>query len=264
MELVHYDNQYSILCCRFYKKVFPWDRKDVFTSCWRLYWNPDEGAELECSGERYSMNRDSFYVIPAGTVFSHRAEQPFDHFFLHFSLNTGIRCGSRIFEIPATEEIVGDIRKLLAGSNVQYRDFFRYSMLADLILLKVLQLLPDEVMILAEKRDERIEKVCKYIAGHLDSDLSNQVLAKICGIEPVSFSRLFRSEIGLSPQYYIGERRIARACELFYDECYSIDEIAELTGFSNRYYFSRVFKKYMHISPAAFFRMAKQHKGIIL
>lgn len=263
MDLVKYDTQFSISCCRFHEQVFPWEREDVFTTCWRLYWDSTPGAELLFQNQRYCMTPENIYIISGGTTFSHRASQPFDRFFMHFSLNDELACANRIFVIPATQELKEKIHQISHHVSDNYPDFLKRTLLAQIVLATALLALPGDVLTLPRKIDDRITKVCRHIATHLNGDLSNPALARLCNIDPVSFSRLFRREMKCTPQYYVGEKRVQRACELFHAECYSIEEIAELTGFSNRYYFSRVFKKYLHMSPAAFYRLAKEHSGCI-
>ena len=67
-----------------------------------------------------------------------------------------------------------------------------------------------------------------------------------------AFSRLFLNEVGRSPQKYILKRRIEKACIILHYSSDSIDSIAHKTGFCDRFYFSRMFKKKMNVSPVAY------------
>ncbi|MBN2643365.1 MAG: helix-turn-helix transcriptional regulator, partial [Victivallales bacterium] len=49
-------------------------------------------------------------------------------------------------------------------------------------------------------------------------------------------------------------RTVALAASLLLHSKMSIDEIAEHTGFCDRYYFTRVFRKFRYTSPAKFRR----------
>ena len=67
-----------------------------------------------------------------------------------------------------------------------------------------------------------------------------------------NFQRLFRLETGFSPKHYELELRLEKArCRLGSPEK-SINEIAEECGFSDRYAFSKAFRKYAGISPARY------------
>ena len=64
----------------------------------------------------------------------------------------------------------------------------------------------------------------------------------------------FRKETGESPQQYSRRIRVEAACRYLRYSDKTIDEIAELTGFPDRYYFSRVFRQLQHYPPAEYRR----------
>jgi transcriptional regulator GlxA family with amidase domain len=99
-----------------------------------------------------------------------------------------------------------------------------------------------------------------YIEKHLSLSISNRDLAKRIGMSVNAFTRLFREHAGNSPQNYLIKKRIQKACMLLKYSPSSIDEIARETGFCDRYYFSRVFKKTCGESPAKFKK--SQHERI--
>ena len=64
--------------------------------------------------------------------------------------------------------------------------------------------------------------------------------------------RMFKQDTGMTPQQYLIECRITQARNLLLNTSMSLDEIAEQTGFSDRYHFSKMFRKYADAAPAAF------------
>ncbi len=66
------------------------------------------------------------------------------------------------------------------------------------------------------------------------------------------FIRRFREATGRTPARYVQERRLERASELLVSTDHSIDRIAELSGFANRYYFTRVFTQRMGLPPGRY------------
>ena len=65
----------------------------------------------------------------------------------------------------------------------------------------------------------------------------------------VNFQHLFKRELKISPHRYILNRRLAYAHDLLKNSSLSIKEIAEKTGFANRYQFTRSFSRLYSISP---------------
>jgi AraC-like DNA-binding protein len=74
----------------------------------------------------------------------------------------------------------------------------------------------------------------------------------MCGIGESYFQRLFREKYGTSPKKYVIGMKINHAAELLRLESYSVTSIAELSGFSDVYYFSKVFKAETGTSPGRF------------
>lgn len=94
----------------------------------------------------------------------------------------------------------------------------------------------------------------------LTEDISVPRLAEMCGIGESYFGRLFREKYGTSPKKYIIGMKINHATELLRLESYSVTGIAELSGFSDVYFFSRQFKEYVGLTPTEFAKKYKSSK----
>ena len=92
--------------------------------------------------------------------------------------------------------------------------------------------------------------VIRLIERDLDKNHSNEFLARQINMATNSFIRLFHSEIHVGPQHYIKQQKIDRACLLLIHSDLKIENIATSLGFSDRYHFSKVFKKIAQKSPA--------------
>ena len=57
---------------------------------------------------------------------------------------------------------------------------------------------------------------------------------------------------GVSPMKRLAQVRLDHACELLTTTTNRIGEVGEQLGFSDPYYFSRVFKKVMGVSPKSY------------
>jgi transcriptional regulator GlxA family with amidase domain len=72
-----------------------------------------------------------------------------------------------------------------------------------------------------------------------------------------SFLRLFRAETGETPQNWSRQKRLENACRLLQFSSETVERIAELSGFCDRYHFSRVFKSKYGSGPAGHRRRAR-------
>ncbi|NLO36264.1 MAG: AraC family transcriptional regulator [Clostridiaceae bacterium] len=84
------------------------------------------------------------------------------------------------------------------------------------------------------------------------SRLSVRELAGQAGLSVDYFTRLFRQVTSMTPQDYICHVRIAKARELLLDPAAKVREVALRVGYPDEFYFSRLFKKQVGISPQAF------------
>jgi transcriptional regulator GlxA family with amidase domain len=97
-----------------------------------------------------------------------------------------------------------------------------------------------------------IRKALNHINRHLEELLGNRLLADMVHMAPNSFARLFKQQTGHSPQDFIRQRRVEHASKLLNHTDRSIKQISEACGFSDRYYFTRVFSRIMGVPPAEY------------
>ncbi|MBE7041889.1 MAG: helix-turn-helix domain-containing protein [Ruminococcaceae bacterium] len=96
----------------------------------------------------------------------------------------------------------------------------------------------------------KIKEIHSYIYENYKKELPNSSeLSAKCGIAPKYFRTLFRKMYGITPTQYIIELRLNAAAELLSEGILSVGEVAEAVGFSDVYYFSKLFKKHFLSSP---------------
>lgn len=97
----------------------------------------------------------------------------------------------------------------------------------------------------------RIAKTLTYINEFYNK---NTTVTELAGISSTSVSNLektFKQCFNMSPSAYRNKIRIEYAKQ-FLAGGYSIEKVAYLTGFSDRFYFSKIFKKFTGTSPREF------------
>lgn len=86
------------------------------------------------------------------------------------------------------------------------------------------------------------------------SDLSLQALANESGYSRVHFVRMFRATTGYSPHTYLVNLKLERVRELLKKPSLSLIDIALDCGFSSHSHLSRVFHKFVGVTPSAYRR----------
>lgn len=118
-------------------------------------------------------------------------------------------------------------------------------------LLALLAQLPEK----ADKSEieQVIDRSVAYIETHFgDSDLSNDSLAHLSAFSPSYFIRQFKDICGITPHQYIQTIRIRSARRMLDTTSRSIEDIAEICGFSNASHFIMVFKRMTGMTPLQF------------
>lgn len=82
-------------------------------------------------------------------------------------------------------------------------------------------------------------------------------LAGYCDLSVSHFSLVFRQTTGRSPLDYLIHLRIQRACNLLDLSGLKVKEVAARVGFEDVFYFSRVFRRVMGLSPSAYRKVKK-------
>ena len=65
-------------------------------------------------------------------------------------------------------------------------------------------------------------------------------------------STLIKETLSVTFSDYIVSLRMQKARELLRDDSKSIEQIAEMVGYNDYFYFTKVFKKYQGISPSKY------------
>ncbi len=97
-----------------------------------------------------------------------------------------------------------------------------------------------------------IKKIVTYLTVHLTEDVRIEQLGRMHNTHISHISRKFKKETGMSIPAYVSKQRIGLAKLYFEDGKTSIREIAELLGFNDSNYFSKVFKRYAGVTPSEY------------
>ncbi|MCB6570613.1 phosphoenolpyruvate hydrolase family protein [Eubacterium limosum] len=89
----------------------------------------------------------------------------------------------------------------------------------------------------------------EYVKENYMNEISFLDLAKVCHVSRSHLSALFKKEVGCSFPEYLVNFRIHKAAKLLKEENLRVSEVAELVGYQDVAHFSKIFKKYMGVSP---------------
>ena len=223
-----------------------WYHPNRISPFWRFYWGASDGANLIFRENAVKLNRQSVVFVPPNTPFETRADNPFSQFYIHFSW-FGPTSPLKPVIMPADEE-----KTLLSSvqnwdeSSAQTVSLHVHAVLFH-YLIKLQPHLPEP----ASAVDLRIQKAV-LMMEEKNTRLSLKEIAKAVSMSYDHFRDTFKKEIGLGPGEYKMMRRMSYARDLLLSSGFPIEEIAYKTGFSNRFHFSKTFKKFFKLPPVVY------------
>lgn len=267
----------QIWCCHFWQ-LSMWECNEMSFPYWRLYWNKSPNGEISCLDQSFVMDIDNIFLIPPFTPFNTHirdhsritkginvagsridnvndeeelAKEYLLHLFIHFNIGVPFdRVLPGIYKIEINKEQqkrLQQVTEFLKTENVNFP--LNLNLYLHSIITEHIANLKEELW-QTTTIDKRIIEVIRLIERELDKNLSNDDLASHTKMATNSFIRLFQNEMTTSPQHYIKQQKIDKACLWLLHSDLKIDNIAWSLGFSDRYHFSKVFKKVISKSPA--------------
>jgi AraC-like DNA-binding protein len=100
----------------------------------------------------------------------------------------------------------------------------------------------------------QIRRVLSYVESNLDAPIRNKDLAAVARLSEYHFNVAFRKSVGHSPHEYIIHRRMERAQGLMLSTDKALSEIAAECGLADQSHFTRLFRRFVGESPAAWRR----------
>jgi AraC family transcriptional regulator of arabinose operon len=231
-----------------------------------LLYCTDGAGWLQLGTNRIVVQAGEVFAISPGKPHSYGADadNPWTIYWFHFS---GTQChevvsamieerenGPQTVRVPYSDErialfdqIFDTFLKGYSTSNLLFANLSLPFFLASFILPENFQ-----KEILASGIVNPTNKAILYMQNHLSVAATLDNIAQSANLSTSFFSRKFKQDTGYSPIEYYNHLRIQKACQLLHFSDLRINEVASQLGIDDPFYFSRLFKKQMGISPAAY------------
>ena len=121
-------------------------------------------------------------------------------------------------------------------------------------LYEILGILFEESTYAPSGKLQKIQPGTDYITEHFTEDFSIERIADMCDISHTYFKKIFTDAYNMPPKAYITQLRIRYACDLLKSGRYRISDVAEIVGYKNVYYFSKVFKAQTGTAPSEYIK----------
>jgi AraC-like DNA-binding protein len=223
-----------------------------------------EGEGEILTGETaHMLPADHFFIIPAGISHAYHSheQRPWSIYWIHFSgAKAGLfsrqacqsipveRCKtSRISDrIDLFSEIFRNLERGFSIENLEYINLCIHYLLASFTHVSQFRLVKQA------GENDPIAQSINFMLENLNRKLRLDEIASQTGLSASYFSALFQNRTGHSPIDYFIQLKIQRACRLLDNSAWLIADVAREIGLDDQFYFSRVFRKLMGLSPAEY------------
>ncbi len=232
-----------------------------------MYCTDGEGWIL-IGNNRINVKANQYFIIPANIphTYGSSKDNPWTIYWIHFSgltadyfIDTISEAQnitpseiSRIDErLDLFEEMIQNLEMGYSMENIDYANICLWHFLASFRYLSQFR------QVRKPQERDLTEKSIFYMRKHLKEKLTLEDLAQQANLSVAHYSMLFKQKTGHSPLNYLIQLKIQNACRLLDHTHLNIKEIAQQVGYDDPYYFSRIFKKIMNISPKEYRKTLK-------
>lgn len=214
----------------------------------------------EINGTVFHLKKGAVVLYPPKYKYRYWGEPPSKYLFAHFTgsyvkkilTDLGFSLEPYVLESEFSPKIEDLFYKMIE-QYMTNAPFSQYSLAC---------LLEEILLTIAVNRERNngyrtFKKSIKYIHANYIEKIQIPDLAKMEGLSNSRYITLFTKEFGKTPIEYILNLRLGRASELLLTTDMPISLVGSSSGYKDQYFFSKIFKKHMGVSP---YEYRKRHK----
>lgn len=205
----------------------------------------------------YNIKKGDAFLIPANVHTYYRADMtdPWHYMWFQISGETAkkffdsvnLSAISPVYHTTDIEKVVAQFENLLSvfdeGNECIY--------VAE--LLKLMGIMEQTSLIKTAPKpmsaNEYVNMCVTYINANYRNKITVDELCEIANIERSYLFRIFKNQIGISPQKYIIQCKMKTAANLLAIGEFTVAETAKSVGYDDQFAFSKLFKRQFGISP---------------
>lgn len=253
----------TLPCNNFYIETDPLSPTALF---YKFEYIVDGKGYLECNNTKYELTEGTLIFIRKNigwTMYSD-SDTPMKKHFINVS-------GRFIDGILSAHKIVSPVIVIKTDVLTEFENILQYFEESDQMSYELLNAVESELLRMVQKLDlavmnkelthiTRAENILSYIEQNLTTKLSIEDIASAFFISESQLIRIFKKKYNTTPMQYIIARKIYLAEYYLKRTEMSVSEISSLLCFTDRKYFSKVFKKHVGESPLIYKKSSAKKK----
>jgi AraC-like DNA-binding protein len=227
-----------------------------------------------CVGDRtYHLHGNQGFLICPDivTYYQADAEEPWSYSWVGFHgikaeaylRSAGLTMENPVFSCEGNDYAERCFSEMIAAKALQRGREIRllgllYLFLSQLIELNGKERFSDQS---GSRKEIYIKKAIEYIEMNYSRRMSIAEVAQHIGLDRSYLGSVFRERLDTSPQAFLINYRMDKACELMKNEALSIGDISRSVGYEDPLLFSKIFRKLRYKSPREYRK--DYRKGIV-
>lgn len=254
-----------------------WNWQDVNSPFARIFYVVEGGADLVLPDGVHPLRPGHMYFIPPFTTHSYRCDAHFVHYYLHiyedapdssgfleeWHFPTEVEGGTLeqlLFErlchlnphmvLPQSDPTSYDNGPTLVQNITRNRQrTFCNRVESRGIIFQLFSRFLASATHGHGHIDERIQRSMAEIRSRLCKPITLDQLAEAVSLSKDHYIRLFKREVGCTPQQYINQKKIEQAQLILLTEEVAVKDLAYRLGFEDASYFCRLFRQRTGFTP---------------
>lgn len=157
-----------------------------------------------------------------------------------------------IFTYDKGDLLKDTIFKMLEYQKLDFANELRIQGLLFLFLSELVSIANAPVSASENPKEIYINKCIQFIEKNYSMSITINSLAEYVGLNRCYLSSLFKAILNTSPQEFLINFRMNKACELMKNDTLSISDISRSVGYLDPFAFSRMFKSVIGQSPSEY------------
>lgn len=237
---------------------------------------------FEAEGHSFTLSENSWILLRQSVRYHVHSQQGCQYAFIHFRLDQPpellnedlatpllhlepnaypytLPDARHTVYLPVTGTLSGDQEKIWA--MLTECDLYRHGITPNR-KLRIDLLFAEMLALLDHSRSQQaqtvyppaLSRILKHIHEHYTDAITLAGLSDVFGLSRQYIMRLFQKHLRVTVTQYITQLKMSHALELLRHSTFRVGEVAEMLGYSNTYYFCRLFRQQFGMSPTEYIR----------
>jgi AraC-like DNA-binding protein/mannose-6-phosphate isomerase-like protein (cupin superfamily) len=217
---------------------------------------------VKLEGEKTELLPNQYVIIPKQLAHTYKSDEndPWSIYWMHFDGKISENLYQRYKlhnkknkTIPFVEDRITLFNQIYEIFENSYIDFqLEYANILSMNFISSFIYNQIDTTSNSNKHENKVGVITKFLNDNISKSFKSEDIAKEFNLSSSYIHTLFKKRTGYSLLHFFNLKKIQKACEYLNYTDLSIKEVSHKIGFQDPLYFSRLFKKYMNLSPRAY------------